>query len=174
VSSLVLAGAFASPWVRVPIVIVLALALQTGVLADVRVFGIAPDIMLLLAIASGLAVGPERGAIMGAIIGFSFDLVLQTPLGLSALVYGFAAMVVGLLSTGTIKSTRWIPVVATMATSAAAVLVYALIGGVLGIERAIALRLVPMVFVVSVVNGLLALPALAVMRWALQADERRI
>ena len=51
-----------------------------------------------------MVVGPERGAIMGAIIGFSFDLVLQTPLGLSALVYGLAALAVGTVSTGTIKS----------------------------------------------------------------------
>ena len=130
--------------------------------------------MLLLAIASGLAVGPERGAIMGAIIGFSFDLVLQTPLGLSALVYGLAALAVGLLSTGTIKSTRWIPVVATMAASAAAVTLYAILAAVFGVERAFGLRLVPMIVVVAGVNGLLALPALAVMRWALVADDRRV
>jgi len=170
----VLTGLVQTPWVRVPLVIVLALALQTGVVADLRVFGMAPDIMLLLAIASGLAVGPERGAIMGAIIGFSFDLVLQTPLGLSALVYGLAALAVGTVSTGTIKSTRWIPVVATMAASAAAVTLYALLAAVFGLERAFGLRLVPMIFVVAGVNGLLALPALAVMRWALVADDRRL
>ncbi len=168
-----LAGVVDSPWVRVPLVIVIALSLQTGVVSGMRVFDLAPDIMLLLAIASGLAVGPERGAIMGATIGFCFDLVLQTPLGLSALIYGFAALVVGLLSTGTIKSTRWIPVAATMLASAAAVLAYAVLGSVFGLERAVSVRLVPMILVVSVVNGLLALPALAVMRWALQADDRR-
>ena len=51
--------------------------------------------------------------------------MLQTPLGLSALVYGLAALAVGTVSTGSIKSTRWIPVVATMAASAAAVTLYA-------------------------------------------------
>lgn len=170
---MVLTGLVNTPWIRVPLVLVLALALQTGVMADLRILGMAPDIMLLLAIASGLAAGPERGAIMGAVIGFSFDLVLQTPLGLSALVYGFAALGVGMLSTGTIKSTRWIPVAATMAASAAAVAAYAILAAVFGLERAFGLRLVPMIVVVAGVNGLLALPALAVMRWALMTDDRR-
>ena len=32
---------------------------------------------------------------MGAVIGFGFDLMLQTPFGLSALVYGLAGYAVG-------------------------------------------------------------------------------
>jgi rod shape-determining protein MreD len=168
-----LAALVDSPWIRVPLVLVVALGLQTAVVTDLRLFDIAPDIMLLLAIAGGLAAGPERGAIIGAIIGFAYDLFLQTPLGLSALVYGFAAFAVGLLSTGTIRSTRWIPVFATAAASAGALVVYAVLGSVFGLERAVSLRLVPMVLVVSLVNALLALPALAVMRWALVTDDRR-
>ena len=97
--------------------------------------------------------------------------MLQTPLGLSALVYGLAALAVGTVSTGTIKSTRWIPVVATMAASAAAVTLYALLAAVFGLERAFGLRLVPMIFVVAGVNGLLALPCAG--RHALGAGGRR-
>ena len=165
---------FENPWVRVPLVILLALGLQTAVFSVVRPFGVAPDIMLLLAIASGLVLGPERGAIMGAVIGLSFDLVLETPFGLSALVYGFAAFAVGLLSTGTVQSTRWIPVAATVVASAAAEAVYGVAASVFGVARAASARLLVVVPVVALVNGLLALPALGVMRWALMVDERRV
>ena len=170
---MVLAAFVNNPWVRVPLVIVAALALQTGVVSDVRVFGLTPDIMLLLAIASGLALGPERGAIMGAVIGFCFDLVLQTPLGLSALVYGIAAFAVGLVSTGAMRATRWIATTATMVASAASILFYAVLASLFGLDRALSLRLVPMILLISIVNGLLALPALAVMRWAYVTDDRR-
>ncbi len=109
------------------------------------------------------------------IIGLSFDLVLETPFGLSALVYGFAAFAVGLLSTGTVQSTRWIPVAATVVVSAAAEAVYGVAASVFGVAARRELHgcscVVP---VVARVNGLLALPALGVMRWALMADERRV
>jgi rod shape-determining protein MreD len=170
----VLAGIIHSPWVRVPLVVFLVLAIQTGIVADIRPLDATPDLMLLLAIVSGLAVGPERGAIVGAAIGLAFDLVLTTPLGLSALVYGAAAFAVGLLSTGTIKATRWIPVIAVAATSAAAVVVYAILASLFGVAGAFTVHLFADVLVVTSVNALLALPALAVMRWALQADDRRI
>jgi rod shape-determining protein MreD len=168
----VLGALLDSPWLRLPLVVIAALAIQTGVLTDMRLFDVVPDIMLVLAIAAGLAAGPERGAILGAVIGFCFDLVLQTPLGLSALIYGLTALGVGLLATGMVQVTRGITVVVTVVASAAAVVAYAMLGSVFGLERAVTLRLVPIVFVVALVNGVLAVPALAVMRWALLTDER--
>jgi rod shape-determining protein MreD len=170
----VIAGFVASPWVRAPLVIIAVLAVQTGIVAGIRPFDVTPDLMLLLAVASGLALGPERGAILGASIGFVFDLVLSTPFGLSALVYGLAAFAVGLVSTGTLEASRWVPMLLTAAASAGAVVLYAVLGSMFGLERAVTLRLVPTVLVVSVVNGALAVPAMAVMRWALHADDRRL
>jgi rod shape-determining protein MreD len=169
----VLTGLVSSPWVRAPLVLVLALAIQTGIVASIRPFDVTPDLMLLLAIASGLALGPERGAIVGAAVGFGFDLVLSTPFGLSALVYGLAAFAVGLVSPSSLRVSKWVPVFLTAMASAAAIVVYALLGSMFGLERAFTLRLVPTVFVVSVVNAALALPAVAVVRWAMHADERR-
>ena len=170
---MVLTGFLDSPWIRAPLVIVLALAIQTGVVASFRPFDVTPDLMLLLAVAGGLVLGPERGAITGAAIGFIFDLVLSTPFGLSALVYGLAAFAVGLVSVGTLQASKWVPVLLVTAASAAAVVLYAVLASVFGLERAVTLHLVPTVFVVAAVNGLLAVPAMAVMRWTLHADERR-
>ena len=53
--------------------------------------GSPPDLMLALAVAAGLAGGPERGAWVGFAAGLLADCFLQTPLGLSALVYGSSA-----------------------------------------------------------------------------------
>jgi rod shape-determining protein MreD len=169
----VLAGFVASPWVRTPLVVILVLAVQTGIVAGIRPFDATADLMLLLALASGLALGPERGAMVGAGVGFVFDLVLSTPFGLSALVYGVAAFAVGLVSTGALEASRWVPVLLTAAGSAGAVVLYALLGAMFGLEHTVTLHLVPVVIVVAGVNAALAVPALALMRWALQADERR-
>ena len=51
--------------------------------------------MLLLAISAGIAAGPEWGALTGFIAGIAFDLVLQTPFGLSALSYCIVGYLVG-------------------------------------------------------------------------------
>lgn len=161
-----------SPWVRVPLVLFVALGLQTSVLADVRPFGVALDVMLLLAVAAGLAAGPERGAVVGFVYGIAFDLVLQTPFGLSALSYGLAAFGIGYVQLSVLRAGRWIPMLAVAAASAAALAFYAVAGSVLGLQDVLSDNLVLVVAVVSVVNGLLAPVALRIQRWALLAGDR--
>ena len=49
------------------------------------VFGAHGDLLLLVPIAAGLTVGPERGAIAGFVAGLAVDLLVTTPFGLTAL-----------------------------------------------------------------------------------------
>lgn len=162
-----------SPWLRVPLVVGVALALQTSLAAQIRPFGVAPDLMLLVAVTAGLAAGSQPGAVTGFAVGLTFDLVLQTPFGLSALVYGAAAYAAGFVDLGLLRSTRWIPVVVVTGISAAAVVVYALLAALFGLDRVVNLRLVPITAVVAVVNGLLTPVALPAMRWAMTAGDRQ-
>src|SRR5437764_3798259 len=87
----------ASRWVRVPLVIVVALAVQTTFFADMQPFDALADIMLLLSLAAGAVAGPRDGALCGFVTGLAYDFVLRTPFGLSALTYALAGYGAGYL-----------------------------------------------------------------------------
>lgn len=152
---------------RLPLVLVLALLLHTTLLTEVRLFGVMPDVMLLLAVASGLEAGPAYGALMGFVSGMLSDLLLPTPLGLSALVFTLVGYVVGVTKGGLLRSTWWFPVAVAFVASAAGEALFALVGTVIGERALINRHLVAIVVVVGITNAALALPVLRVARWAL-------
>ena len=83
--------------------------LQVGLFAQLPVDGARADVMILLGIAAGFVGGPERGAIVGFAAGLAIDLVLPTPLGLSALVYCIVGYLVGRISGTCRRSSWWLP-----------------------------------------------------------------
>lgn len=96
------------PLIRLfPIGLVL-IAFQRTVLPDVRPFGVVPQIVLALAVCAGASAGPERGAIAGFTLGLMSDLATSTPLGLTALVYAFAAFVAGYVFSFTTTPPWWL------------------------------------------------------------------
>jgi rod shape-determining protein MreD len=154
------------PRLRLPIMLIGALLLQTTVLARIRVFGVMPDFMLLVAIAAGIAAGPIRGAALGFASGMLIDLFLPTPLGLSALVFTLVAYGVAVANTGVLRSAWYIPVLTAGAASAAGVVLYAVIGGVLG-EPMVTGHLVTIAAVVGVSNAVLAPVGVKFVDWSL-------
>lgn len=161
-----------SPLVRLPLVVAVVLALQTSLATDVRPLGVAADLMLLLAVSAGVVAGPERGAIAGFVVGLAFDLVLQTPFGLSALVYAATAFSVGFLRLGLERSGWWVRIAAVFVASATAVMAFALLGSLFGMTRIVNPRLLLVALVVASVNALLAPVALSVMRWTLLGGQQ--
>lgn len=155
------------PRLKVPVVLVLLLVLHTAVIGHLRVAGVAPDLMLLLAVTSGLAAGPEAGAAMGFVAGVAADLFLQTPLGLSALVFSLVGYTVGSSQTGILRNSWWIPVLIAFAASAAGEAAYALTGAVVGQTQLVTGRLGLVALLVGLMNAALALPAQRVVRWAM-------
>ena len=154
------------PRFRLPIMFLAALLLQTTLLAGVRVFGVMPDFMLLLAVAGGVTAGPTRGAALGFASGMLIDLFLPTPLGLSALVFTLVGYGVGVANTGVLRSAWYIPVLTAGGASVAGVTLYALIGSVLG-ERMIDGHLVTIALVVGLSNAVLAPVAVKLVDWSL-------
>jgi rod shape-determining protein MreD len=150
--------------VRSSFVLFVALVLQTGVLPDMRVAGAQADLMLLVGIAAGIVSGPERGAAYGFAAGMAYDVVLHTPLGLSALVYSIVGYVAGLGRDSMLRTAWWIPVATAATCSALGVALYVVCGTVLGRSTA-GLPLTTIGLVVAAVNALLALPAVRVLRW---------
>src|ERR1700747_1559545 len=86
---------------RIGLFLVVAILIQTAFGSDLRVAGVAPDLMVLAAICAGLTGGAESGAWGGVWAGLVADLFLtSTPLGLSALSYCLIGAGVGALRTG--------------------------------------------------------------------------
>jgi rod shape-determining protein MreD len=154
------------PRLRMPIMMLAALLLQTTVLARIRMWGVMPDFMLLVAVAGGITAGPTRGAALGFSSGMLIDLFLPTPLGLSALVFTLVGYGVGVANTGVLRSAWYIPVLTAGAASAAGVVLYALAGSVLG-ERMITGHLATIALVVGVCNAVLAPVAVRFVNWSL-------
>jgi len=157
------------PRFRVPLLLISALALHLALLPAVRVAGAAPDVMLLLAVAGGLVAGPVRGAVLGFVAGLSVDVFLRTPMGLSALVFTLVGYAVGIVSTGVLTPSWYLPVITASLASAAGVILYAFVGAMLG-EPMVSRRLVTIVSVVAVGNGILAMPLIRTVRWAMGGD----
>jgi rod shape-determining protein MreD len=157
--------------VRVALVLLSAAVLQRGLFSEVRIAGVAIDVFLLLAVAAGIAVGPERGAVIGFFAGLTLDLMVQTPLGLSALVYCLAGYLTGRLYGTTVRSSRWLSAGLVILATASALLAYAIVGELFGLDSAVSSSLPVIVVVLCVVNALLAPLALRVVRWAVPDED---
>lgn len=151
---------------RLSLVLLGALLVARVVVADIRLFGAVADPLLLVAVTAGAVAGGDRGARIGFVTGLLADLFLQTPLGLSALAHTVAAYVTGRIAEMNLRAAWWVTVVAAMAGSAFGVVVFALAGGVIGMTHLVTSRLAVTALSVAILNGLLAVPASAAVRWA--------
>jgi rod shape-determining protein MreD len=148
------------------LVLSVTLVLQVGLFNDIRFWGVHPDLMLLLAVCAGLTGGPGQGAGVGFACGLLLDLFLPGRFGVTALAYALTGYGAGVAGDTVVRPARWISVGLVVLSSAAGTLLYAAIGQLLGQRSLSDPRLGTIVGIVSVVTGVLALPALAVCRWA--------
>jgi rod shape-determining protein MreD len=151
---------------RVPLVLVTALVLHTAVFPQIRIAGVMPDIMLLLAIAAGVEAGPSYGAVAGFLTGMLADLFLPTPLGLSALVFSLTGYATGVARTGLLNAAWWFPVATAFVASSAGVGLFAIAGTMLG-ESLLDRDLAVIMLVVGITNAILTFPTLRLARWGL-------
>jgi rod shape-determining protein MreD len=155
---------------RMSFLLALALTFQLSVASRIELFGVQGDVMLLVAVAAGLAAGPDRGATLGFAAGLCFDLFLQSPFGLSALTYALVAYVAGSLQDSVLRATWWIPVATAAAASALGVILYGVFGTVVG-EDLLRLSLLRIAVVVATLNAVAAPIVLRSVRWATGTSE---
>lgn len=86
--------------------------------ADLRIAGVAPDLLALVAISAGYAGGAELGAGVGFCAGLLADLILtDTPIGLTALTLCVIGAGVGAVRTAVLGGTwAFTPVIAVVGT----------------------------------------------------------
>lgn len=152
---------------RLPLLLVIVLVLHQSLFAGVRVAEVRPEVMLLVAVTAGIVGGPERGAVIGFLCGLLTDLFVQTPLGLSALSFSLVAFAVGTVQSSVIRSAWWIPPVTAFIASAAGILLYAVLGAIIGRSQFLRPQVVVVAAVIGAVNAVLAPLAVRAMSWAM-------
>jgi rod shape-determining protein MreD len=76
-------------------VLVVAVLIQSTVLARLRLGGVRPDLLVLAVVSVAVATDPATGAVFGFVAGLVADLLFDLPVGVSALVYTAVGFAVG-------------------------------------------------------------------------------
>ena len=79
-------------------ILVAAVLVQSAVLAEVRLAGVRPDLLVLAVVAVAMASDAPAGAGFGFAAGLVADLLFDLPVGVSALVYTAVGFAVGQVS----------------------------------------------------------------------------
>src|SRR6266540_7379280 len=154
---------------RGALVVLVVLVIQVGIVSNLEAFDAFGDIVLLVAIAAGSVSGPDRGATYGFCAGLAYDLLLDTPFGMSALVYALVGYAVGMATVWVIQPRWWFHVLGAGVASGVAVLMTALVSRIMGTSYPMD-ELVRIAAVVAVWNMALIIPARRVMQWVVGAD----
>lgn len=119
--------------IRVIVLLLVAIVVQNTLGADMRVGGVAPDLMLLLAICGGFYGGARQGVLVGFACGLLSDLFLtNTPFGLAALTFCLLGYAIGGLRE-TLVPEGWVLVpIVVFAGSVVGVLAFVAFGNVVG------------------------------------------
>ena len=152
---------------RIVLVLLLLLEVQLHIVDGISFVGHHPLILLLIPIGAALEGDASRAAIAGFVGGLVLDLYLETPLGLSALVFALVGYGVASFERGVIRADRWLqPAVAGVA-SALGVVGIGITAAIFGQPEYFRWSLLGSVLVVGVVNTIVATPTIRLVRWAL-------
>jgi rod shape-determining protein MreD len=170
----------APPGAVVARVVVLAVAvvfLQTGVVSEVPVFGVAVDLSPLVVSFVGLLCGSVVGAAAGFGVGLLVDLTLVQTLGLTSLIFTLIGYGAGRLRELRDPRAALTPLLVGATAAAASLVGYSLMEFMLGVDAPVSFELLRQIVVGVVVDTLVALPVWAlVRRWlepSLPDDPRR-
>lgn len=153
--------------VRLGVVLFVVYLLQISVLNELRLFDAAPDALLLLTVLVAYHSDRETGAVFGFVAGVLFDLVLPTPLGLSALSLAVVGNLVATMRENAMETTFGFRAAGLLMASAAGVALFACAGEVFGQETWELGRVAEVAAVVSAWNLVLAPLASRPVAWAL-------
>lgn len=151
---------------RLALVLFSAAVLQRGLFSQMRVADVALDVFLLLTIAAGMTLGADRGAVVGFFAGLSLDLLVQTPLGMSALVYCIVGFALGTTQASVLRANRLWPRLLVAGSTVVALALYAIAAEGLGLSNALSGQLLVTMAVLAVVNALLYPVARRVVAWS--------
>ena len=112
--------------------IVTALLLQSTVFAQMKLFGVRPELVYLVTILIAILEGPGDGMVVGFAGGLAQDFLLNQPKGLTALTLTLLGYGVGLLRQYIVSPSPLLPTLLVAVSTAAGVVFYEVVGFLLG------------------------------------------
>ena len=154
---------------RITLLLIVTVLVETTLGSDLRVAQVAPDLMILVVICSGLTGGTLAGASVGFSAGLLYDMFLTaTPVGLSALTYCLIGAATGALRISVLQERKSLLPLAALVGTAAGVLLFVGAGDVLGQTQLLGAGrawLIRVMIVESLWNAVLALPVGYIYAW---------
>ncbi len=154
----------------VPLAITI-LVTQVAIFPNLRLFGVLPDLGLLAAVAVAYREGPVPGLWFGFTVGFTYDLFLHTPTGLSALSYAICAYLVGSLERGLLRRGRWLPSFLGLAGGLVEGFVFLSVGLIAGVGELASVRALSIEGRSAVYDAILAPAVFGLVGLVLRSDE---
>lgn len=142
---------------RLALLLILLVVLQTTVFPHLRVAGVVPELGLVTALAIAVRYGPELGASFGFAAGLASDVFLQTPLGLGALAFGLTAYVVGAMQAALVRPAWWVSPAVAIGGGTLAGLLFIGLGAVVGQDQLVAVHSLRIVGFAALYDGVIAL-----------------
>lgn len=152
--------------IRLFLVVVMLVVIQTTVFPHLRVFGAMPDLLLLATIAVAYEDGPDTGAIFGFFSGLALDLFLATPLGVSALTFAIIGYLVGVFQGGLLRPSGWVAPVLGGVGGLAGGALFVVVASIAGEDGLLNGHSVKIIVVSALYDALLAPIIFPIGRWA--------
>jgi rod shape-determining protein MreD len=114
------------------IVVVTALLLQSTVFADLRLFGVRPELLYLVTISVALLEGPNEGATVGFASGLAQDFLMNEPKGLTALTLTLLGYAVGMFRQFIVSPSPLVPTIVVAVGTAVGIAFYEIVSALLG------------------------------------------
>jgi rod shape-determining protein MreD len=150
---------------RAAALVLVVLLVQVTIASDLHVLGVQPELLLLVAASAGVVAGPDRGAIVGFSAGLAYDIFLQTPFGLTALVYASVGYATGSVQLQLASQTRRARMSSVAVASAAGVLLWVAVGRVVDEAQVPLGSVVRVALVAGVLNGVVGLAGTRALAW---------
>lgn len=162
---------------RVAALAVVVVFLQTGIVSELPILGVAIDLTPLVVAFVGLQSGAVAGAVTGFAVGLLVDLTLVQTLGLTSLIFTVIGYGAGRLRELRDPQAALTPVLVGAAAAAASAVGYSVMEFMLGVDAPVSFELLRQIVVGVVLDTLVALPVwIVVRRWlqpTLPDDPRR-
>ncbi len=162
---------------RVAALAVVVVFLQTGVVSELPILGVAIDLTPLVVAFVGLQSGALTGALTGFAIGLLVDLTLVQTLGLTSLIFTVIGYGAGRLRELRDPQAALTPLLVGAAAAAVSAVGYSVMEFMLGVDAPVSFQLLRQIVVGVALDTVVALPVwILVRRWLLPTlpdDPRR-
>jgi rod shape-determining protein MreD len=162
---------------RVAALAVVTVFLQTGIVSELPLFGVAIDVSPLVVAFVGLQCGSIAGAATGFGVGLLVDLTLLQTLGLTSLIFTVVGYGAGRLRELRDPQAALVPLLVGAAAAAISLVGYSLMEFMLGVDAPVSFELLRQIAVGVALDTVAALPVWALVRgWlapSMPEDPRR-